>query len=287
MRGLFRYEQKDTFVHNLDPRVKLIYLIGISILTIVFGVPWLLILLFLSTLPFWYFLHPSKSKVKSMFWLFAILSLSFIISQSLFYYWADEPLFCIIPPEFPIIGPLTNGIYVYIDGAIYGLIQSFRFMTTISAAMIFVSTTHPSQLITALGRFFSIKIKNKQYVVGLPYEIAFMVSSAVSFAPVMIEECYGIINAMRARGLDLKGGIRTKLRAAKHLFLPLIVNILRSGRQIAIAADARGFRATKNRSYVKELKLNSNDYVFLTIVIIFTGFGIYLSLVGYGSTPPI
>jgi energy-coupling factor transport system permease protein len=103
----------------------------------------------------------------------------------------------------------------------------------------------------------------------------------------MIEECYGIINAMRARGLDLKGGIRTKLRAAKYLFLPLIVNILRSGRQIAIAADARGFRATKNRSYVKELKLNSNDYVFLTMVIIFTGFGIYLSLVGYGSTPPI
>ena len=287
MRGLFRYEQKDTFVHNLDPRVKLLYLIGTSILTIVFGAPWLLILLFLSTLPFWYFLHPSKSKIKSMFWLFAILSVSFIISQSLFYYWADDLLFCIIPHDFPIIGPLTGGISVYIDGAIYGLIQSFRFMTTISAAMILVSTTHPSELITAFGRFFNFNIKDKQYVIGLPYEIAFMVSSAVSFAPVMIEECYGIINAMRARGLDLKGGIRTKLRAAKHLFLPLIVNILRSGRQIAIAADARGFRATKNRSYVKELKFNSNDYLFLTFVIVFTGVGVYLSLIGYGGTPPI
>ncbi len=182
---------------------------------------------------------------------------------------------------------MTGGISVYTDGAIYGFIQSFRFMTTISAAMILVSTTHPSELITAFGRFFNFNIRDKQYVIGLPYEIAFMVSSAVSFAPVMIEECYGIINAMRARGLDLKGGIRTKLRAAKHLFLPLIVNILRSGRQIAIAADARGFRATKNRSYVKELKFNSNDYLFLTFVIVFTGVGVYLSLIGYGGTPPI
>ncbi|AKB50437.1 Transmembrane component of general energizing module of ECF transporters [Methanosarcina barkeri str. Wiesmoor] len=287
MKSLFRYEQKDSLLHRLDPRVKLLWLFGISVLSVVFGTPDLLAILFISTLPFWFILKPSKSRIKAMLIIFGSVLLSFTISQAFFYYWAKEPLFTLIPSSFPLVGPLTGGIYFYADGAIYGLYQSFRVMASLSAAMLVIATTHPGMLIDAFVRFFEIRIAGKRYRIGIPYEIAFMVSSAVSFAPTMLEESSIILNAMQARGLELKGDIRRKAKALKYILVPLVVNILRAGRKLAIAADTRGFRANKHRTYVNELKLKRNDYIFLIYTILLTSGGLYLSYKGFGGTVPV
>lgn len=281
MRGIFRYEQKETIIHSIDPRVKLIWVFSISTLTITAGVPWMLLAIFLSTLPFWAMLRPSKEKIKSIAFILFTMVFGFMISQSLFYYWGETPTFTIIPATFPVIGPITGGIHVYMEGAVYGFIQSFRFMASVSAALLLVATTHPSELIAGLVRFIRIGKRN----FGFPNEIAFMVSSAVSFAPSMIEESLITINAMQVRGLKMKG-ITNKIIALKYLFFPLVINILRSGRQMAIAADSRAFRATKHRTYMNELKLGRADYIFLSYIIVFISTGLYLSLIGYGGTVP-
>ncbi len=281
MRGLFRYEQKETIIHNIDPRVKLIWVFSVSTLTITAGVPWVLLAIFLSTLPFWALLRPSREKVSSVAFVLFTMVFGFMVSQSLFYYWGDIPTFTIIPAHVPIIGTLTGGIHVYMEGAVYGFIQSFRFMASVSAALLLVATTHPSELIAGLVRF--IQIGKRHF--GFPSEIAFMVSSAVSFAPSMIEESLITINAMQVRGLNMKG-ITNKIVALKYLFFPLVINILRSGRQMAIAADSRAFRATKNRTYLNELKLGRADYIFLSYIFVFMGTGLYLSFIGYGGTVP-
>jgi energy-coupling factor transport system permease protein len=286
LKSLFRYEQKDSLLHRLDPRVKLLWLFGISVLSVVFGTPGLLAILFISTLPFWFILKPSKSRIKAVLIIFGSVLLSFTVSQALFYYWAKEPLFTLIPSSFPLVGPLTGGIYFYADGAVYGLYQSFRVMASLSAAMLVIATTHPGMLIDAFVRFFEIRIAGKSYRVGIPYEIAFMVSSAVSFAPTMLEESSVILNAMQARGLELKD-IRRKAKALKYILVPLVVNILRAGRKLAIAADTRGFRANRHRTYVNELKLKRSDYIFLIYTILLTSCGLYLSYMGFGGTVPV
>jgi len=286
LKSLFRYEQKDSLLHRLDPRVKLLWLFGISVLSVVFGTPDLLAILFISTLPFWFILKPSKSRIKAILIIFGSVLLSFTISQAFFYYWAKEPLFTLIPSSFPLVGPLTGGIYFYADGAIYGLYQSFRVMACLSAAMLVIATTHPGMLIDAFVRFFEIRIAGKNYRIGIPYEIAFMVSSAVSFAPTMLEESSVILNAMQARGLELKD-VRRKAKALKYILVPLVVNILRAGRKLAIAADTRGFRANRHRTYVNELKLKRSDYIFLIYTILLTSGGLYLSYMGFGGTVPV
>jgi len=287
LKSLFRYEQKDSLLHRLDPRVKLFWLFGISVLSVVFGTPDLLAILFISTLPFWFVLKPSKSRIKAIIIIFMSVLLSFTISQALFYYWAKHPLFTLVPSSFPLVGPLTGGIYFYADGAVYGLYQSFRVMASLSAAMLVIATTHPGMLIDAFVRFFEIRIAGKSYRIGIPYEIAFMVSSAVSFAPTMLEESGIILNAMQARGLELKGDVRRKAKALKYILVPLVVNILRAGRKLAIAADTRGFRANRHRTYVNELKLKRNDYIFLIYTILLTSGGLYLSYIGFGGTVPV
>jgi len=264
----------------------LLWLFGISVLSVVFGTPGLLAILFISTLPFWFILKPSKSRIKAVLIIFGSVLLSFTVSQALFYYWAKEPLFTLIPSSFPLVGPLTGGIYFYADGAVYGLYQSFRVMASLSAAMLVIATTHPGMLIDAFVRFFEIRIAGKSYRVGIPYEIAFMVSSAVSFAPTMLEESSVILNAMQARGLELKD-IRRKAKALKYILVPLVVNILRAGRKLAIAADTRGFRANRHRTYVNELKLKRSDYIFLIYTILLTSSGLYLSYMGFGGTVPV
>ncbi|HOW15616.1 energy-coupling factor transporter transmembrane protein EcfT [Methanosarcina sp.] len=287
MKWLFRYEQKDSLLHRLDPRVKLLWLFGISVLSVVLGTPYLLVCLFLSTLPFWFILKPSKSRIKAMLLVFGSIGMGFIFSQALFYYWAKDPLFTLIPSSFPVLGSLTGGVYFYADGAVYGLYQSFRFMTSLSAAMLLLATSHPSKLISGLVNFLEIRIGGKSYRIGLPYEIAFMLSSAVSFAPTMLEESGIILNAMQARGLELKGGVRTKTKALKYILVPLVVNILRAGRKLAVAADTRGFRASRHRTCLNELRLKSNDYLFLAYTILFTAGGLYLSYSGFGGTVPV
>lgn len=281
MRGLFSYEQKTTAIHRIDPRIKLLWVFSISVLSIIIGVPWLLLIIFLSTLPFWVVLRPSQEKITSIVFVLFTMVLGFMFSQSLFYYWGENPTFTLIPASFPIFGPITGGIHVYKEGAMYGFIQSFRFIATVSAALLLVSTTHPSELIAGIVRFIPIGKR----CIGLPIEIAFMVSTAVSFAPTMIEECLITINAMQVRGLNMKG-ITNKIKALKYLFFPLVINVLRTGRQIAIAADSRAFRATKHRTYIKELRLKRLDYIFLSYICVFMGIGLYLSLTGFGGTAP-
>ncbi len=286
MKGLFRYEQKDTVMHRLDPRVKLVWVFGMSVLSMLFGSPSLLLIAFLSTLPFWVMVKPSAAKIRAILFVFGTMVFGFMLTQSIFYYWGDptNPTFTIIPATFPVIGYITGGIHFYAEGALYGLIQSLRFMTTVSAASVFVASTHPSELLVGLVRFTRIPFTNIR--IGFPNEIAFMVSSAVGFAPSMIEESMIIINAMRARGLEIKGGIRTKIRALRHIFFPMVVGLLRKGRQIAIAADARAFRATKNRTFVDELQLGRGDYIMLTYIATFLVAGTYLSSIGFGGTAP-
>jgi energy-coupling factor transport system permease protein len=287
LKSLFHYEQRDSLLHRLDPRVKILWLFGVSVLSVVLGTPDLLVVLFFSTIPFWFILRPSKSRIKAILIVFGSIVLSFTVSQALFYYWAKDPLFTLIPSTIPLVGPLTGGVYIYADGAVYGLYQSFRFMTSLSVAMLVIATTHPGMLINAFVRFFEIRLGGKNYRIGLPYELAFMLSSAVSFAPTMLEESGVILNAMQARGLELKGGINIKAKALKNILVPLVVNILRAGRKLAIAADCRGFRANRHRTYVNELKLKRNDYIFLAYTILFTAGGLYLSYTGFGGTVPV
>ncbi len=174
MRGLFRYEAKDTIMHRLDPRVKLCWVFGMSVLSMLLGTPLLLAAAFASTIPFWMMVRPSAAKVRAILFVFGTMVFGFMLTQSFFYYWGDpeNPTFTIIPAAFPVLGILTGGVHFYLEGAIYGLLQSLRFVITVSAASVFVASTHPSELLVGLVRFIKVPFTNSW--IGVPNEIAFM-----------------------------------------------------------------------------------------------------------------
>lgn len=270
---IFKYKEKQTLIHRFDPRVKLILLISLSIVSVLIGNPLLLLLIFLSTIPLWVLFKPSWPRIKGLLIAYSIIGFGFILTQGFFYYWEPRTvLFVVIPSDFPGLGPLTGGLYLYVEGIFYGAIQTLRILTTINLALLLISSTHPSNLLLSFNKM------------GIPYTLSFMVATAVRFAPTMLEEGSMILNAMKTRGLKT-GGFR-KFVALKLLFFPLLNNTLKKARQTAIAADIRGFRAVEHRTFLKDLKFSKLDYFLLVFSVIYLIIGIYLSFTGFGASAP-
>lgn len=281
LQGLFRSFEVETPLHRLDPRTKLLLVLAVSIGAVLIGTPVLLALLVLSTVPFWMLVRPSRSQVQTLILLFLTVACGVVLSQAFFYYWGTGPKLVLIPATFPVFGPITGGIAIYQNGVIYGFVQSFRFIASMSVALLLVATTRPGDMIAALTEI--IPIKGDRRGLGLPQEIAFMVSAAVSFAPVMIGEAEQVLRAMQARGLDLHG-VRGMGRGLSYLFFPLITGMLRSGRQIALAADARAFRAVRERTSLVEMRPGRGDYLVAGYASTLIGATVLLSATGYGGS---
>jgi energy-coupling factor transport system permease protein len=281
LQQLFRSFEKETPLHRLDPRTKLLWVLSVSIAAVLVGTPLLLGLLVLSTVPFWAVLRPSRRQVRTLLLIFASIASGVVLSQAFFYYWGTGPQLVLLPTDFPVIGAITGGISIYLNGIIYGFIQSFRFIASSSAALALVASTRPGDLIAALSSV--IPGREGRRPIGLPLEIAFMVSAAVSFAPVMIGEAEQIMRAMQARGLNMRG-LFGMGRALSYLFFPLITGLLRSGRQLALAADARAFRAARDRTSLVELRPGWPDFVIGGYAAILIGSGVLLSMLGYGGS---
>ncbi|MGQ4873630.1 MAG: energy-coupling factor transporter transmembrane component T family protein [Promethearchaeia archaeon] len=273
VKSIFKFEEKDSFIHKLDPRTKLFLLIVISIITIIIGNPLLLIFIFIGSIFLWILMRPSWEKIKSLLFFYGIICMSTMISQGVFYYWTPKTiLITIISADFPILGSFTGGIYIYREGLFYGLIQSLRFLIALNIALLLITSTHPSQLILSLH-----KLK-------IPYELSFMITTAVRFAPIMMDEANSILNALRSRGVKINAFHGFKV--LRLLFFPLLNNSLRMGRQYALAAEVRAFRAVKNRTFLQDLKFKTSDYIILILLIILLVLAIYLSLIGFGAATP-
>ena len=63
LRTLVTYEARDTPLHKLDPRLKVLYPVGMGILSILFTWKFMLIVFGLTILP-WFWLKPSRAKIK-------------------------------------------------------------------------------------------------------------------------------------------------------------------------------------------------------------------------------
>lgn len=273
IREIFKFEEKNSFIHRLDPRTKLFLLFTVSISTVIIGKPLLLIVIFLSTLFLWALMRPSLKKVKGLLFMYGIIGFSTMMSQGVFYYWEPKTiLLTILPSNFPILGDITGGIYLYKEGLFYGAIQSLRVFISINISLLLITSTHPSKLILSLH-----KLK-------LPYEISFMISMGVRFAPIIMDEAEQILNALRSRGVKINAF--NILKVIKLLFFPLLNNTLQMGRQLALAAEVRAFRAVKQRTFLYDLKFKKKDYLLMIIMtILFIG-AIFLSIVGYGAMAP-
>jgi energy-coupling factor transport system permease protein len=120
----------------------------------------------------------------------------------------------------------------------------------------------------------------------MPYEFAFAFTTAVRFVPVMAEEAQTIMDAQKARGLELeKGNILKRIRNYIPILIPLIVSAIRRSMELAEAMESRAWGATKKRTNLYLLKLRKADYMLISLTLLLLAITIYTKL--YVQIPQI
>lgn len=154
-----------------------------------------------------------------------------------------------------IIILLVNWWYVDI---VYGVLLSLLLVILVTLFSLFFLTTNPDDLSLAL-----VKLR-------VPYKLSLELSMAIRFIPTLTREVQIVVDAQRARGLDIDSGFVKRLRNLVPIFIPIIVGAVRRSYRVAEAMESRAFGASKRRSYLFDIKFKTLDYLVMMFSITFT-----------------
>lgn len=275
LRQLFSYEPKRSIVHNLDPRLKIIYPVLIGILAVMLNWQFVFILFALTLIP-WILLSPSKERVRVLVTMAGAPALGMIWSQGMFHAatHVDAHYLFVFPWTVSWYG--THGVST--EGMLYGAEQAGRMLVAVSASLILLMTTKPSEIIWAFYKF------RMPAAAGLAFTVA------LRFLPQMIEKLTLLLKAIEVRGYDLTvpkwyqvhripSYLKQILTAIPIITVPLLIGSLRSTSVMAMVADARAFGAKPQRTMLKEHKTTAADRVAIgTLVAVTTAVCLLVSL---------
>ena len=108
-----------------------------------------------------------------------------------------------------------------------------------------------------------------------------MMSIALRFIPILLEETDKIMKAQSARGADFEsGGVIKKAKSMVPLLVPLFVSAFRRANDLAMAMEVRCYRGGEGRTKMKPLRYSRRDYIgylcillFLVGIILLNNFG--------------
>jgi energy-coupling factor transport system permease protein len=138
-----------------------------------------------------------------------------------------------------------------------GAFFCLRLSTTVIAAALLTLTTAPMQLTAGLERLFS-PLKRLGVPVG---ELALMISIALRFIPVLVDEAERLRKAQVARGAEFTGGPIRRARSLIPLLIPLFVAAFERADRLALAMESRCYQPGKERTHYRQLKLARRDLV--------------------------
>jgi len=234
-------------IHNLDPRMKFVYVCAVFVAAILFGEIIPLIALFLMPIPFVLLAGVQREWLRSLRGAAFLAAFIFIVN---------------IASNFFTSGYVLTAVAVETAAA-----MTLRFVVLVESFSVFFLTTSPDHLGLALEQ------------TRVPYEFAFAFTTAVRFVPVLAEEAQTIMDAQKARGLELeKGGFLKRIRNYVPVLIPLIVSAIRRSLELAEAMESRAWGATKKRTNLYALKLHRGDFALLAITIGVLAIAIYVRL---------
>jgi len=262
----FRYRDKGTAIHKLNPFIKLVWVAAIFVLSLLLNHPLYLLLLFLSTLPLMIAARVWREWASIMKFAF-YLCLAIVIINALVSYHGTHVLW---QASFRI--PPLGAPMVTLEAVLFGLSMSLRLLTVISAFAILTLTVHPDDLMLAM-----IKLK-------LPYKSVLVTSLSTRFLPTLIDDVERISDVQRSRGLELdRGNLVQKIRGRMAIIIPLLSNSLDRTVQVAEAMESRAFGSGEKRAFYKEIKLGRLDIPALILGFLPVVLGIFMRWWGHGD----
>ncbi|MBC8591555.1 energy-coupling factor transporter transmembrane component T family protein [Wansuia hejianensis] len=249
-----QYFPGDTFIHNLDPRIKILtivlYIMSLffvnNFFPYIFVVGFILLAVYLSKVPIRFILKGLKPLIF-------IILITFFIN---IFMTKGEVLY--------ELGPLT----ITKEGLYQAVFMALRLIFLVTGTSLLTLTTSPIALTDGIESLLSPFKK-----IGLPaHELAMMMTIALRFIPTLLEETDKIMKAQMARGADFESGnIINRAKNLVPLLVPLFINAFRRADELATAMEARCYRGGENRTRLNELQLQKSDVATIGAMIIFFG----------------
>ena len=247
-----QYYPEDSVIHKLDPRVKLFATLLFIISLFSFRNVWGFLV---ATIFMFSFIHFSKVPLGYM-----VKGLIAIV------------ILMIITAIFNLF--LTNGkelvsfwiFTITYEGLRNAILMAIRLTYLILGTSVMTLTTTPNELTDGLEK--SLSPLNRIHVPV--HEIAMMMSIALRFIPILVEEADKIMRAQMARGADFEtGGIIKKAKNMIPLLVPLFVSAFRRANDLAMAMEARCYHGGTGRTKMKPLTYAARDYKAYAIIILY------------------
>jgi len=220
------YLDRDSFLHKLDPRVKIIgSFLGI-IAFILFNSPSLLFVLFLTIILTLVLI--GKIHIREIFTVLKPLIPIAIVAMVIWSF---------------ILKPWYFGLFI---GAGYGI----RLLSVALLTLGLIMTTSQKDLVLGFIRM------------GMPYEIGLTLTIALRYIPTLYMLTQTIMDAQKSRGLELeKGNFFQRARNTVPVLIPLIVASIKTAHELSIALESRAFGASKRRTFLYDIKMEMKDYI--------------------------
>lgn len=241
-----QYYPAKSFVHSLDPRTKLLfliaYIVAIFIADTFYGMILCALVLAVTVIaarvPFGSVLR----SVKGILFILIITSL-----LNLFFHGGEH-----------LLTPENWVIKIYREAIVYTIFLLLRLFLLVMASAVLTLTTTPVRLTDGIESLLT-PLKWIKFPV---HELALIMSIALRFIPTLIDETNRIIAAQKARGADFESGnIIKRIKAVVPILIPLLISAFRRAEELGDAMDARCYSGSKNRTKYKKLTFGWRDLV--------------------------
>lgn len=246
-----QYYSADSVIHRLDPRTKLIgtfcFIVILFLIKGVYGllIAGLLLLLIVKAtkIPLWYIVRGQKS---------IYILLMFTVVLNMLMVKGD------VLVKIGFITITREGIYT-------AVFMAMRLILLVIGCSLMTLTTTPLQLTDGLERLLRPLKKIKVPV----HDISMMMSIALRFIPILMEETDKIMKAQSARGADFESGsILQRAKALIPVLVPLVISAFRRADELATAMEARCYRGDEGRTRMKELKYQKRDHIAKLLILL-------------------
>jgi energy-coupling factor transport system permease protein len=228
---------------ELDPRLKLAWIFGISLLSVVVDSTSALIgLAILGAAPA-IGLRMSGRAWMLLGGLVFLTAWGTLLSQAMFY--AGQPRTTLVT---------VLGIPLYAEGAAYGLTQSLRLIATLVSGLAVCLSTSPQRLLAALAWL------------RVPASLSFMTVTALRFLPTLVDEWAMVRQARALRGYRFRllgSGIWYEFA----VLVPLLSASLRRTSALAISVTCRGFQPGAHRTSYPPLRMRRGEKAILALFV--------------------
>ncbi|GHO58726.1 energy-coupling factor transporter transmembrane component T family protein [Ktedonobacter robiniae] len=265
----FPYVERDTLVHRLDVRAKLLFLVAFSLMVAQTSNFWFMLAAFLVSAFYYQQCHLHWRETRAAWRFVIVLNVmivlgNFFLTNGAVVRGVDVASFHVLT-HIPFPGFISHAPYlsiislpISVESLVFLLTQALRNFSIAFLAISFPYTTNPGHIASGIKGL------------GLSDWIAYAIELSFRFLPSVGRDFSTTLDAQRARGFELdklRGGIFGKIARLAPLIVPLVIGSIIGAEDIINAMELRCFGVGK-RTWLYEAHASRSDIILIALCII-------------------